>query len=208
MTISRNALLRTPLGLLVGMCCCNLLSGCASMYSVPLNYTPDAYGKRAVSQPVSISVVDNRPYVLNGKESPYFVGHVRNGYGMPFGYTTPGKVALAKEMETDLARELAALGFAAGTPDARCKLNVAINDFNFDGFMGGNFWYDVKVTVRDASGTVLAEQTIKDRHDIRKSMRGAHYAIRAEVPGLYNQLVRRMVRENPAILRALKPAGK
>ncbi len=205
MTSAQSALLRTSLALLVGMYCCCVLSGCASMTTVRLNYTPGAYEKAAVSQPVELMVTDKRPYVLDGKEPADFVGHVRGGYGNPWGYTTQGKVPLAKQMEADLARELAALGFVGGTSAATRKLSVFINDFNFDGYMGGKFWYEVKVTVSDASNAVLEEQTIKEQHPIRGSLKGAHYAIRGQVPGLYDQLIRKMVGENPKILQALKP---
>ena len=208
MTSSRSALLRTPMGLLVGMCCCNLLSGCASMTSVRLHYTPGAYDKPAVSQPVELAVADKRPYVVDGKEPADFVGHVRGGYGNPWGYTTQGKVPLARQMEADLARELAALGFVVGAPGGTRKLSVVINDFNFDGYMGGKFWYEVNVTVSDASNALLTEQTIKEQHPIRGSLKGAHYAIRGQVPGLYDQLIRKIVRENLKILQALKPSGK
>jgi len=178
------------------------------MTSVRLNYTPGAYEKSAVSHPIELAVADKRPYVVNGKEPADFVGHVRGGYGNPWGYTTQGKVPLAKQMEADMTRELAVLGFAGGALGAKRKLSVVINDFNFDGYMDGKFWYEVKVAVSDASNAVLAEQTIKDQHTIHGSMKGAHYAIRGQVPGLYDQLIRKMVRENPKILQALNPSGK
>jgi hypothetical protein len=114
-------------------------------------------------------------------------------------------LSLAKQMEADLAKEIAALGFVGGAPGATRKLNVVIDDFNFDGYMSGKFWYEITVSVRDASNAVLAEQTIKEQHLIRGSLKGAHYAIREQVPGLYDQLIRKMVRENPKILQALKP---
>ena len=208
MNSARRAWLLTSLKLMIGFCCYTLFSGCSSMSSVRLNYTPGPGEPLAASQPVNVTVVDKRPFVLNGDEPPAFVGHVRGGYGNPWGYTTQGKIPLAKQMEVDLTKDLAALGFTVATPAAKRRLGVVITDFNFDGYMGGKFWYEIKVTVRDASDTVLAEQTIKDQHRISASMRGAHYSIREEVPGFYQQLVRKLVRENPKILQALKSSGK
>ena len=208
MTNTRSTSIQTPLSLLMGILSCIILSGCASMTTVRLNYTPGAYEKPAAAQPVELVVTDSRPYVINGKEPAAFIGHVRGGYGNPWGYTTQGKVPLAKQMETDLTRELAALGFAGSAPGAARKLNIVISDFNFDGYMDGKFWYEVHVTVRDASNAVLSDLTIKDQHFIRGSARGAHYAIRGQVPALYDQLIRKMVRENTKILQTLKSSGK
>ena len=209
MTNARSTLLRTPQGLLVIIFCFSILSGCASLTSVRLDYTPSAYEKPAASQAVELVVADKRPFVVDGKETSAFIGHVRGGYGNPWAYTTQGKVPLAKQVDADLTQELTALGFSSGAPGATRKLNVAINDFNFDGYMGGKFWYEVHVTVSDASNAVLAEQTIKEQHLIRgRFTRGAHYAIREQVPVLYDELIRKMVREHPKILQALKQSGK
>jgi hypothetical protein len=205
MTNSRIKLLQTPLGLLVILFCFSILSGC----TIPLNYTPGAYEQPVAAQPVELVVTDKRPYVVNGKETIAFIGHVRGGYGNPWAYTTQGKVPLTKQMEGDLTKELAALGFAAGAPGATRKLNVDINDFNFDGYKGGKFWYELNVTVSDASNAVLAEQTIKEKHLIRSHFgKGALYGILEQVPVLYNELIRKMVRENPKILQTLKQSGK
>lgn len=209
MTNSRSTLLRTPLGLLGIMFCCSMLSGCASLTSVRLIYTPGAYEKPVASQAVELVVTDKRPYVVDGKETSAYIGHVRGGYGNPWAYTTQGKVPFAKQMDADLTKELTALGFSGSAPGATRKLNVAINDFNFDGYMGGKFWYEVNVTVSDASNAVLAEQTIKEKHLIRgRFTRGAHYAIREQLPVLYDELIRKLVRENPKILQTLKHSGK
>jgi len=191
------------------LCGCLVLVSCfASMTSVRLNYSPGIYDKPKESKPIKVLVSDQRSYVINGKEPSDFIGHVRGGVGNPWGYTTQGKIPLAQQIKEDLTEDLAAIGFVNDPSRAKNSLNVVINDFNFDGYKDSKFWYEITLIVENGQNQLLAQQTLKDEQIIIGTLRGAHYAIQKQLPKLYNQIIRKLVRENPGILQALNSLKK
>lgn len=130
---------------------------------------------------VVVVATDERPYVLNGKEKPQFVGQIRGGYGNPFQVLNQTGHPLADDVSASIAASLAAGGYsasadvvpkgetadqtiarvAAGSPD-RIVL-VRMREMKSDGYASYAFYADVTVSVHDASGAVL--QSIESKVD-------------------------------------------
>lgn len=70
---------------------------------------------------LAVVTVDERPYVLNGKNPPEYVGIIRGGYGNPFNRDTEDGKPLADDFTASIVNSLAAKGFqviAINTPPA------------------------------------------------------------------------------------------
>jgi hypothetical protein len=181
-----------------------LLVGCVAGQSINLDYNPEAGGQPKQVKGTRLQVTDERPYVKAGDKNPSYIGHYRAGFGNTWDVSTQNSRPLAKLMEEDLTRELAALGFVTDGPGAERMLRVSIKDWNFDAYANGKLWYQVEVTVEGPDGAILARSELEDKRVIKGSVLvGAKYAFQREVPDIYRALIRRIVRENPDILKAL-----
>jgi hypothetical protein len=179
------------------------LSACVAGQSIKLAYAPPAPTAASNSSAVTVLVVDQRNYVTSGDKKPFYLGHYRGGFGNTFDVTNYQKVPLADQMKSDLGGELSSLGFASAAGGKQLK--VIITEWNFDTMVNGKVWYAVTVSVADASGTVLAQSTVKDQKTVDGNLlTGAKGAMEDEVPQIYAQMIRATVRENPSILAALK----
>ena len=125
---------------------------------------------------ISASVIDQRPYVVNGKESPRFVGTARGGYNNTIEALTASGRPLAEDLTDAVVRALDRRGIAAsalplpkGTPE-----EIALTAFRTQGTerllaVQMYEWQtkaDTRVTVRwhmeaivyDRSGGILARR--------------------------------------------------
>jgi len=184
------------------------LTGCVVGQSLKTNYQPAAASKVAAGGPVVIDVADNRPYVKSGEKSPYYVGKYRSGFGIPWDVTTQDKEPLADVLKRDLGKEVEALGFNVAEPaSAARKISVSVEEWNFDGYQNGKFWYALDVNVTDANGKVLATSQLKDNKGITGNLwTGAKGGFERDMPKLHAEILRKLVRENRTVLDALRPS--
>jgi len=184
-----------------------VLAGCVAGQSLETGYTAEpAAVPAADGSSVVLTVTDDRPYVKSGDKAPYYVGKYRAGFGNPWDVTTDDNVPLADVMRGDIAEELAALGHPVRTaPPADRQMAVSIRDWNFDGYQNGEFWYDLLVTVRAADGSVLTNSVITDRVGVTGTLwEGAKGGFERDMPKLYAQAIRKLIRENAEVTAALK----
>ena len=130
-----------------------------------------------------LSVLDRRPYILDGDKDPDFVGLQRGGFGNPFKVTTESGRPLAEDMTESLRRGLSAGGFAvtvltlAGdAPDAvRAAAASAgvyrvvllnVNNWKTDVYMDISLHYDLLLRVFDRSGAVISESKLSGIEEI------------------------------------------
>ena len=191
-----------------GVCFCLsmaiLFSGCVALQTIPLSYSPAAHEKIISSYTVKSEVIDERPFVKSGNKLPSYLGHFRGGYGNTWDVTTTGRVALAKQFAIDILKELKALGFEISSLDGDRMLKVDILEYNFDAYMNGKFWYKIRITVLDSAKKILAESTIEDTHIIKGSVWvGPVGAFKKELPGIYQGIIEKIIRENDIITKAL-----
>ncbi len=183
----------------------SLAVGCVVGQKVTLAYTPEGIETKVVStNRITVVVNDKRPYVKTGEKEPWYIGHYRAGFGNTWDVSTDGKVALADQFRMDLQKELESLGFTLDQPFNR-TLNVDIIDYNFDAMLNGKMWYAIRIKVLDDQNRILAEDMLEDRIIIEGSFWvGAKYAFEKEVPKIYGNIIKQIVRENTDVVNALR----
>lgn len=152
-----------------------LLAGCAIGNQYDLSQGTAPVGD--VSRSVSIAVIDQRPYVLDGDKSPNFVGLQRGGYGNPFDVTTRSGRSAADDLTRMLVNSYAnsgstaeALNAAPGSPAEQVVsrfqqagtdrlLLVEMREWKTDALAQITTSWDLTARVFDRSGLELATQT-------------------------------------------------
>jgi len=183
-----------------------VLAGCVAGQSLQTEYEPAAAAAATSGLAVSLTVTDDRPYVKSGEKAPYYIGRYRAGFGNPWDVSTANEEALVSIVRRDIAEELVALGHRLKDAEVADRgLAVSIRDWNFDGYQNGNFWYDLLVTVRSPTGDVLVNSVVKDKIGITGTFwEGAKGGFERDMPKLYPQIIRKLVRENADVSAALR----
>lgn len=195
------------IGIPLILICAGFLPGCVAKQSVPYFYNPPAYDTQKINGGVESSVQDERTFILNKDKDPSYIGHFRAGFGNTWDVKTKGHVALAEQFQSDLEKELEALGAEKGATGSKKKLVLSILDYNFDAYLNVRFWYKFKVAVFDAGGNLLAQDVLEKEQVIKGSFWwGPAGATKREMPALHAQIVRSLVRDNEKILKALLAA--
>ena len=184
--------------------CVLLLGGCVVGQTVSPTYDVGPQGA-ATGTPVALNVHDERPYVKNSEKPPYFIGQYRGGFGNPWNVSTEGDQPVASLLQRDLAKELQSLGHPVVAQAAGVRvLDVAIDEYQFDGYQNAKFWYLFNVRVIGPDGKVLAESAVQDKHVITGTFwEGAKGGVEKQLPELYAGAIRKLVRDNPTISAAL-----
>jgi len=184
---------------------CGGITGCVVGQKIDLAYTPDTSFTPGHGQLLTIAVADLRPCVKNGEKPPSYLGRFRGGFGNPWDVNTEGTVALEQLFRVSLMADLEAMGFKAHEATAPRTIRVEILDYDVDGMLNGQFQYDIKTRVLDASGKVLFENTIKETRYISGSFwTGAKGACQEQVPLIHAQVIRKITRENKDFLAAIQ----
>ena len=127
---------------------------------------------------IGLSVVDRRPYVLDGDKPAAFIGLQRGGFGNPFDVTTVSGKPLAEEVQTALAAGLRKRGFevtelyprsgsesdiVAAIRAGSLPGNVVLflREWKTDAVMRLGLNHDLLLEVRDPDGNVLASSASK-----------------------------------------------
>jgi len=107
-------------------------------------------------------------------------------------------------MQLDLVEELDALGFNTGNASPDRSLVVTIQEWNFNAYANGEFWYELDVAVFDKNQKQLASSRLEDNVTIDGSFwAGPKKAMEAEIPRLYGLMLKAIIRENHEIMNAL-----
>lgn len=183
-----------------------LLSGCASDWGIPLDYTPDPQEFPGLAaKTFNVLVADERSYVVNQDKQPSYLGKYKGVVGDTWDATTDDNVSLAAHMRNDLRRELQALRLIEDTWAPLKHIKVRILDWNFSAGKSARYWYNVEILVADSKGRQLAFSVVKDDKVVTGTLiEGAKWSLEQDVPALYSELIRKLVRENPPILEALR----
>jgi len=175
----------------------------------------------ATSATVAVGTLDHRPYVLEGKKDPTFVGMSRGGFGNPFDVTTKSGNPLASDFTSAIVGSLEAAGVNAkgvelkhtlSQDQAAAALRVAgaqrsvlirLVEWKSDAMVNTSLAYDLELRVLDAGGAVL----------LSKPQQGKEVLGSADVftPGGASQVeprFRRMLEvlfQAPDVVKALQP---
>ncbi|MBF6025372.1 hypothetical protein [Lysobacter niastensis] len=131
----------------------------------------------AAAQPIGLTVIDNRPYVLNGDKREDFEGVSRELYGIPISHGTHDGSTMSAYLGERLRLGFATAGFKPvyhvtpigssvdtgmhAMPLATDGLAMVVNlrDWRFDfGGFRPSFKYDITVSVFDAQKKLLATE--------------------------------------------------
>ena len=195
--------MKTFARLLLTAACAVPMVGCVAGQTLDIDYQPTTeLVAPDGSTAVLVTVEDQRPFVVSGDKGPYYVGHYRAGFGNPWDVTTEGREPLADIIEADLVEELEALGFM--TEGEGRKMAVTINDWNFDGYQNGHIWYDIAIVLTEADGTELYTGSIEDDVGVTGTLSGIKGGMERDMPQIYRAVILRMVRDNDALMAALK----
>jgi uncharacterized lipoprotein YajG len=195
----KNAALFTLLTFLL------LLSGCVAGQSIKMNYEPPTTTAKNLGVAVEIFSDDQRDFIISGDKQSNYIGHYRAGFGNTWDVTTENKQPLAVNLRQDVARDLRSLGFDVVETGAGRLLKITILDWNFDTYINGKMWYQIQVEVESSHGKSLAAVDLKETVIINGSVWvGAKYAFERELPEIYKRIVKKIVRDTPEILLALK----
>lgn len=179
-----------------------VLSGCVVGQSLDMNYQATADSNVGGGKAVMANVTDARPFVTSGDKAPHFIGQYRAGIGIPYDVSTDGDVPLADLIERDIAKDLSSLGFAAGNSGR--KLNITIDDWNFDTYQNGRFTYTFALSVLNAKGSTLATSKVSDEVTVKGNFwTGGKGSFEKAMPQMYRDAIIALVRDNDKVLSAL-----
>ena len=183
-------------------------TGCAVKQKVALEYQTETTAAAAQAYPkVNVVVNDERPYIKDGEKPASYIGTYRGGFGNPFNVNTKDHVALSTLVLGDLEKDLSALGFIGENGDK--TLVVDIMKWKFDAYQNATFDYLLNVQVLDSTKNVLAKNdVVGDKIFIKGSFwTGGKGGVERDMPQLYSNIIKNIVRENSDVLTALK-AGR
>jgi hypothetical protein len=181
-----------------------LLSGCVTAYKFDLKYSPEPKVLPAlVSKTFNVSVTDERPYVTHGEKFPFFLGIIRQGYGIPRDVVSANKTPLADQIESDLSRELESLGLVRSSSPSR-QIKIHVRDWNFDTGPRTRFWYDTELTIENAAGKALLTRRIKNEMTFETNIFDMGDELKDQLPKKYAHFIEAIFRDDAKTLAALE----
>ncbi len=138
----------------------------------------------ATEDKVAVGVMDQRDYVVSGRNTPEWVGLQRSGFGIPYGVHTKSDKPLSHDMTDIIIRALAAKGVQdqavylepSGTrkpgidalvaTGAKKSILVSFIQWKSDTYVNIALLYDASAEVFDGTGQSLARTDISGRDDL------------------------------------------
>jgi hypothetical protein len=157
---------------------CLLLIGCAAgnkyNYRAELTSLPL---KSTTEQLLLLDLDDRRPYILSGEKNPDFVGLQRGGFGNPFEVTTASGKPMIDDMASSVAASLEKSGYSVKIAEGNTDLSqliilarshdifriirLQVFEWKSDIYMSIGLHYDLQLSIYDAEGNLLAENSMK-----------------------------------------------
>lgn len=170
---------------------------------------------------ISVSVQDQRPYVVSGDKTPQWVGMQRGGYGNPFGVHTASGDPLADDFADTIVKALKQRGITAKSlhtsPSLSSKpaikalaasgsdklLLVSLQEWKTDTYMNVALIYDVTAEVFDGQGRPIARNAAKGREDLGGDfVNPPGHAMKA-VPPAYRRILETLL-DSQQVINALE----
>lgn len=181
---------------------CVYLTSCVVGQHLKLDHNPVENQSKKQDKSISLSVNDQRIYVLNKNKEDYFIGKYRSGFGIPYDVSNYKKVPLAEQMQTDLKEELASLGFDLAQGDKTLEVNI--KEWNFDAMQNAKFLYAIQVVLKNNSETIYAK-TFEDIEIFKGNLWSAGKgAIEKSLPVSYNKIIDELIRGNDELIEKIK----
>lgn len=193
-------------------------SGCAVGNKYAFDYRPATMAD--VAQGASVLLlepVDERTYVVSGDEPANFVGEQRSGYGIPFNVTTADGRPFAENVGRIAKKDLEAAGYRVtlvdGSPDSIGAmlaergidrgLVLVIEEFKSDTMNNITVHWNLKASVYDPDGKVVASEESSGSEDIAGSLINPPKAAKEKVPPFLFEKIHELL-TRPSIQSALR----
>lgn len=175
-----------------------LLSGCVAGQNIKMDYIPIQNTLSDSGIAVRAIVSDERSYIKSGNKKPWYIGHYRAGFGNTWDVSTFQKIPLAEQIARDLKEDLANLGHMDDSNlQPELEVQVTINEWNFDAYQNGRFWYDLQVIIVNSSGNKVQDFRVKSEEIIKGSFfGGAKSGFERKMPTIYNNIITSITRNN------------
>ncbi|MEM7120249.1 MAG: hypothetical protein AAF563_03160 [Pseudomonadota bacterium] len=167
---------------------------------------------------VAVSVVDHRPYIVDGDKDPSFVGLMRAAFGNPWDVTTGSERPLAQDMTTSIVDSMkqkdidaVAVVVPHSSDNAAARQELLITDadryvllvlqeWKSDTYINTAFIYNATLEVLGPTGVPLAEKTLSGRDNLGAAAVPAD--ARIDVENAVRQKIEEMLND-PEIVAAL-----
>jgi hypothetical protein len=154
-----------------------LLSGCVNVMTAE-QAAPEL--NKPITEKLTIAVVDNRPYVLDGDKESNFEGITRSTFGIPFSRYTYNKEPMSVFLSNRLLAGFKKTGVNVSSIETTPTINlndikatdsklvvVILNEWKYDYHaFYDNSWYDFNVFIKDVSGNTLINKNFVGEQDV------------------------------------------
>jgi hypothetical protein len=203
-----------------GLAALLLLGGCA--VGVKHDYGQSALDL-GVTTPATVAVgtLDHRPYIIDGRKSPDFVGVTRGGFGNPFDVMTQSGKPLASDISGSIAASMKGKGVDAKAVELKPALSINeagnalraagtqravviwLQEWKTDALVNTGLAYNFELRVLDRDGKVLATKTRQGSENL-----GSGDPFKpgggAQVLPRFQRMMELLFRE-PDVVKALQP---
>ena len=156
------------------------LGGCAVGNTYDYQSTAMQLPVKGEGQELNVEVIDKRPYILNGKKAPSFIGLQRGGYGNPFDVNTSSGRPLSEEFRVAISRALENSSYDI-TDSADKTVELTVREWKTDAMMKLRLIYDLTLSILTSDDQVVASVTDAGRCDGRAALAPArHYSALCE----------------------------
>lgn len=154
---------------------------------------------------VKTVVSDERSYIKSGRKESWYIGRYRAGFGNTWDVSTFQNIPLAEQIARDVKEDLIGLGYTEnGKLQPELEIHVAIDEWNFDAYQDGRFWYDLRVMTINSSGDKLQDFRVKGEEIIKGTFwGGAKSGFEREMPIIYDNIITSITRNKKHPLTAL-----
>ncbi len=196
-------------GLAAVVCLAFLLSACAVGNSHRYDLG-NAEFELDSEKSVAVSVVDLRPYVVDGDKEPKFTGLFRGGFGNPFDVTTNSGRPLAEDLTNSIVAALKRDGIDAKAVQVKAQTNEAgarslilasqadrcsvlyVREWKSDTYFNTGLDYNLMLEVLSSDGSVIASQVVKGHDNLgpagvpADARVAVEEAVKAKLEALFN----------------------
>lgn len=199
-----------------------LLTGCAANHKYDYESNSISIPFKAKNQSTLILTVhDSRSYILDGNKQSDFVGFNRSIAYIPYNVNTKSGKPLTKAMSKSIVKGLENAGYKviawqennidkliqeAKAQRASRIIVLEVNDWKSDLYLNIAMFVDLRLSVYDTNGKLLAESSIKFNKKIGPKLAGVEangeiitYEFNKQVKMLLNQkTIKNAIKDSPA----------
>ncbi len=175
----------------------------------------------ATEDQVAVGVVDQRPYVVSGRNTPEWVGLQRSGVGIPYGVHTKSDKPLAHDMTDAITGALTAKGVQAEAvylqPSATRQpgidalvatgagksILISFLQWKSDTYTNVALIYDASAEVFDDKGQSLAKSAVAGKDDLGGDFINPPGHAEKAVPEETRKIIEKLLND-PKIVQALQ----